>query len=135
MTNYNIMDKLSLGDTVTVTHKEYPDLKFSGIIEGLIYPFGIRIKRTDTGSPHYTDVSEFVIEFKTDQYRDVAPSLEDEGNMVMVTTTLERIMDSGSWNKFCEWKGWSPLIVNEGQASEDEIVSLPITKAMDFGLL
>lgn len=42
--------------------------------------------------------------------------------MSTVKMTVKQILDLGLWDKVCEYKDWSPWILNEGQIGEDELV-------------
>lgn len=43
--------------------------------------------------------------------------------MAKIELTVRQIMNLGIWDKVCEYKGWSPYILNEGRISEDEKVT------------
>lgn len=37
--------------------------------------------------------------------------------------TVQQIIDLNLWDKVCEYKGWNPWILNEGQIDENEVVT------------
>ncbi len=41
-----------------------------------------------------------------------------------ITVTVRQLMDEDMWDKFCDIKGWSVWIVNEGLMDEDEEVCI-----------
>lgn len=55
-----------------------------------------------------------------------------------IIATLGEILDApvlGSWDKFCEKRGWHVWILNEGQADKNETAELDIEEAQEYGLI
>lgn len=51
-----------------------------------------------------------------------------------ITITLREILDRGSWDAFCDLKGWNPWCINEGRADGDEEVTLTLEEAREIGV-
>lgn len=44
-------------------------------------------------------------------------------------------MDKGAWENYCEYSGLNIWALNEGLADDEEIVTLPVSLAMQWGLI
>jgi hypothetical protein len=50
-----------------------------------------------------------------------------------ISISLKEILDKGLWDNFCILKGWNVWCINEGLASDDEIVTLSIDEYKKIG--
>lgn len=66
---------------------------------------------------------------------EVLSDIETEEDEATVNVRLSTILDSSSWESFCDWKGWNYWIINEGRADSSEKVEIPVSKAREWGLI
>ena len=52
-----------------------------------------------------------------------------------IVVTASEMLQSGSWDEFCELKGINVWAINEGRLSGDEEFSLTLEEAQRFGLV
>jgi Fe-S cluster biosynthesis and repair protein YggX len=52
-----------------------------------------------------------------------------------IVITAGEAIDKGIWDEVCELKGWNTWIVNEGQMTSDEPITLTEEQARKFGVI
>lgn len=58
-----------------------------------------------------------------------------EEEVMNMNIRLKTILDSSHWDEFCNWKGWNPWCINEGQADSNEMVLVPVSMAKKWNLI
>jgi hypothetical protein len=52
-----------------------------------------------------------------------------------ILATFSEILEAGEWNTFCDMKGYSPYMMNEGTADPEDTVLLTMKEAKILNLL
>lgn len=52
-----------------------------------------------------------------------------------LSITIRELMDRHVWEEAADMLGWSPWVVNEGQAGMDDAVELSAEQAQQLGLI
>lgn len=53
---------------------------------------------------------------------------------IQISMTLQEILDSGAWDRFCDYQGWEHDVLQTGQASPDDEVSLSTDECSRLGI-
>ena len=51
-----------------------------------------------------------------------------------VTATIREVIDTGSWERYCEYSGMSLWAVNEG-LDDQTVVTIPVSLAFQWGMI
>ena len=54
---------------------------------------------------------------------------------VKITCTFRDILNTSYWDEFCEAYGYSPWMINEGLADDEETISITFAEARKWGII